>query len=106
MGGEAMRRATLTEYAIRWTDEAPGYPDTSAPFKSRDEAQAALDASAFEGRLAKRTVTYTEWEEVWQEAGGGCKCWVNPKPFAHYGAIEPGDALEPNYECPMRFPEG
>jgi hypothetical protein len=101
-----MRRATLTEYAIRWTDCGGVIPDTSAPSTNRAQMQASLDASAFRGYLIKRTVTYTDWEEVWKEAGGGCKCWVNPKPFTHYGAVEPGDALEPNYECPMHFPEG
>lgn len=41
---------------------------------------------------------------AWQPAGGGCLCWVNPKPFTHYGAVEPGDALEPNPDCPVHFP--
>lgn len=40
----------------------------------------------------------------WPEAGGGCTCWVNPHPFTHYGAVEPGDALAPNPDCPVHFP--
>lgn len=39
----------------------------------------------------------------WPVAGDGCICWVNPNPFTHYGAVEPGDALEPNPECQMHF---
>ncbi len=39
---------------------------------------------------------YTDWQEV----GDGCKCWVNPNPYTHYGITEPGDALEWNPECP------
>lgn len=34
-----------------------------------------------------------------------CTCWVNPNPFTHYGAVEPGDALEPNPDCLMHFPK-
>ena len=40
----------------------------------------------------------------WHRAGGGCTCWVNPNPFTHYGAVEPGDALEPDPDCPGHFP--
>lgn len=41
----------------------------------------------------------------WLEAGSGCTCWVNPNPYTHYGAVEPGDALEPNPDCPLHFPK-
>ena len=40
----------------------------------------------------------------WEKAGDGCTCSVNPNPFTHYGATEPGDALEPDPECPKHFP--
>ena len=40
----------------------------------------------------------------WEKAGDGCTCSVNPNPFTHYGAIEPGDALDPDPECPKHFP--
>lgn len=40
----------------------------------------------------------------WLPAGDGCTCLVNPTPFTHYGAVEPGDALEPDPDCPKHFP--
>lgn len=39
----------------------------------------------------------------WERAGDGCTCWVNPKPFTYYGAVEPGDALVPDNDCPEHF---
>jgi hypothetical protein len=43
---------------------------------------------------------YTEWAR----AGDGCTCFVNPNPFTYYGAVEPGDALDADPECPKHFP--
>lgn len=40
----------------------------------------------------------------WLPAGGGCTCLVNPNPYTHYGIVEPGDALEPDPDCPTHFP--
>lgn len=52
---------SLTEYAIRW-EPAPPYPDMSQSFYTFEEAQENLEASAFNGEVVKRTVSYTEWE--------------------------------------------
>lgn len=41
----------------------------------------------------------------WVQAGDGCTCLVNPNPYTHYGIPEPGDALAPDYDCPMHFPK-
>jgi hypothetical protein len=36
-----------------------------------------------------------------------CTCYPTPEHmrFVHYGATEPGSALEPNYDCTVHFPE-
>lgn len=45
-------------------------------------------------------------EPEWLPAGGGCTCLVNPNPHTYYGAVEPGDALDPDPDCPVHFPQG
>ena len=40
----------------------------------------------------------------WERAGDGCTCWVNPNPFRYGSAVEPGDALAPDFDCPEHFP--
>ncbi len=42
----------------------------------------------------------------WVPAGDGCTCLVNPNPYTHYGIVEPGDALDPDPDCPKHFPHG
>lgn len=42
--------------------------------------------------------------QEWLPAGDGCTCLVNPNPYAHYGIVEPGDALEADPDCPVHFP--
>ena len=37
---------------------------------------------------------------AWTPVGGGCTCLVNPNPVTYNGAVEPGDALEFDPECP------
>lgn len=53
------------------------------------------------GIFPPRRGDYALIPDPWPEAGGGCKCWVNPRPLTHYGIVEPGDALEFNPDCPM-----
>lgn len=35
-----------------------------------------------------------------------CTCWVTDSKYwhVHYGAVEPGSAMEPNPDCPAHFP--
>lgn len=34
-----------------------------------------------------------------------CTCYPVENPWTYYGIAEPGGALEPNYDCPVHFPE-
>lgn len=38
-----------------------------------------------------------------ETVGGGCECWVVPEHLwtTHYGAVEPGSAVEHNPDCPQ-----
>lgn len=49
------------EWAIRWDDEAEGYPLISKPKPTREEAELALAGSVFSGRIVKRYVRTGEW---------------------------------------------
>jgi hypothetical protein len=54
----------FTEWAIRWHDDAPGYPLISKPKPSREEAELALAGSVFAGRIVKRHVRTGEWVDA------------------------------------------
>jgi hypothetical protein len=36
-----------------------------------------------------------------------CTCFITPESTwtTYYGQVEPGSQLEPNYDCPVHFPE-
>lgn len=68
---EAQRLANLLddaeaveEFAIRWDTEGPGYPRYSRPKPTREDAEHALKASVFAGRIVKRTVQMSEWVDA------------------------------------------
>lgn len=35
-----------------------------------------------------------------------CSCTLVENPYHHFGAVEPGGAIEPDYDCPVHFPNG
>lgn len=69
----------------------------------------ALHPRGMAGRFVSKSneapvTQLSEDSDAWLPAGDGCTCLVNPRPFSHYGAVEPGDALEPDPDCPAHFP--
>lgn len=52
---------TVTEYGIVWDEPVPGLPDVSGPY-AEHAARRGLERSAFDGKIATRTVTYTPWK--------------------------------------------
>lgn len=48
-----------------------------------------------------------EWQLLGepQQPVVACTCHVVENPWTYYGIVEPGGALEPDYGCPVHFPE-
>jgi hypothetical protein len=44
-------------------------------------------------------------EEAQSLADAACVCHPVENPWTYYGIVEPGGALEPDYGCPVHFPE-
>jgi len=51
----------FTEYAIRWDESISGMADISQPQRGRSKVYAALENSAYDGKVLSRTVTRSDW---------------------------------------------
>lgn len=103
--------------AIAWAEPVDnGYPLPKSVFERLTGASrttAILRAFKADGSYTDQPVSLgkvlpdrgSSWVgPMWERAGDGCTCWVNPDPFTYYGTVEPGDALAPDHDCPEHFP--